>query len=213
MGRQNPVAHYHTDLLQANNLAANTNSTEDCAFLLNAVTAWLMSAGAVPSSHRFINAYDDTVALMWGQLLPVRCDWQRNLTPPYTAGVITLCVDGDPDRLPPQLGGGTLPSQLCDVWTEGPDDAADATTDYFADEFDLRVGGLTAMIRSTTAPANFSNGMTEEEFYVKVIYNGGHFIALVYVPLHDQLLVTVRELLTPLLSLHLFIFQDKPTFS
>jgi hypothetical protein len=212
MGRQNPVADYHTDLLQANNLAANTSSTEDCAFLLNAVTAWLMSSGSVPSSHRFTNEYDDTVYLMWGQVLPIRCPWQ-NITQNVTQqdnGVITLCPDGE-NRLPTQFGGTYLPSRLCDVWSEGPDDVADATTEFFADEFDLRVGGLSEMIRKTTAPANFGDGMTEAEFYVKVIYNGGHFISLVYVPLHDQSFFAVRELLTPLLlSISLLLKTNRP---
>jgi hypothetical protein len=202
MGRQNPVAEYHTDLLQANNLAANTNSKEDCDFLFNAVTAWLRSSGSVPSSHEFNNEYDDATFVMFGQLKPVRCDWQG---PKDFEGIITVC--------PPEAN---LPDSICDVWSSVPDDVNDATTDFYADEFDLRVGGLESMVRKETALAEFGGngtGFTEEEFYVKVIYNGSHFISLVYVPLHDQLLSTVRELLTPLLSLQFFLSQVKPTFS
>jgi hypothetical protein len=172
MGRQNPVAYYHTDLLQAYNLAANTTDDLDCAFLENAVTAWIRSTGSVPSSHRFTDEYDDTAFLVWGQLLPVRCDWQRD------DGVITTCPTNDNPE-------DDLPDRLCDVWdTSKPHDVDGASTQLFADEFDLRVGGFRHFVRNTTAPADFGNGTTDEHFYVDVIFNGGHYISLVYVPRH-----------------------------
>jgi hypothetical protein len=185
IGRQNPVAYHSTDLLQAYNLAANT--TEDCGFLENAVIAWLKSTGSVPNSHQFTDEYDDNAFLVYGRLLPVRCDWQRehgglekehdDLEREYD-GVISVCAN-DTD-LPP-----LLPPQLCDVWKGSqPKDVADATTKHFADEFDLREGGFRKFVRNATAPADFNNTNTEAEFYVEVIFNGGHYISLVYVPRH-----------------------------
>jgi hypothetical protein len=165
------VAQDHTSLLQAYNVAANT--TEDCDFLYNAVNAWLRSSASVPTSHRFTDEYDDTAFLIWGKLLPVRCsDWQQ------PDGVITVCPVEDDQ-----------PLQLCNVWNvSNRDDVADPTIEMFADAFNLRVGGFRTFARNTTAPADFGNGSTEEEFYVKVIYNGGHYISLVYVSLYDRLL-------------------------
>jgi hypothetical protein len=168
IGRQNPVGYYSTDLLQAYNLAANT--TEDCAFLENAVNAWLRSTGSVPASHRLTDEYDDTVFLVWGRLLPYRCpDWQEE------DGVISVCPSGT-----------DLPLKLCEVWNASkPDDVADATTKFFADEFDLREGGFRKFVRNATAPIDFANNTnTEGEFSVEVIFNGGHYISLVYVPRH-----------------------------
>lgn len=173
MGRQNPFDYHQTDLLQAYNLAANT--TEDCDFLENAVNAWLRSRGSIPSSHIFLDEYEDTAFLVFGQLLPYRCDWQQ------PDGVISICPTED------ALG---LPLQLCDAWKSSkPDDVADATTKYFADEFNLRVGGFKKFVRNTTAPVDFVNSTnTEEQFIVEAIYNRGHYVSLVYVLLPTQLL-------------------------
>jgi hypothetical protein len=169
MGRQNPVSYHSTDLLQAYNLAANT--TEDCAFLENAVNAWLKSSGSVPASHQFTDEYDDTAFLIWGRLLPYRCDWQE------LDGVISVCPSGTEDG---------LPLQVCDVWKASkPDDFADATKERFADEFNLRVGGFRKFVRNMTAPVDFVNSTkTEDQFYVEVIFSGGHYISLVYVLRH-----------------------------
>jgi hypothetical protein len=197
MGRRNPVGFHSTDLLQAYNLAANT--TEDCAFLENAVNAWLRTTGGVPSSHKFTDEYDDTAFLVWGRLLPYRCpDWQEE------DGVISVCRNAN----------ANLPPQLCDVWNAWKPDVADATTKLFADEFDLREGGFREFVRNTTAPIDFENNTnTEGEFFVEVIFNGGHYISLVYVA--RQFMINyfsiVRELLTPLL--YLYLSPDKPTFS
>jgi hypothetical protein len=167
MGRQNPVAYHSTDLLQAYNLAANT--TEDCAFLENAVNAWLRSSGTVPASHQFMDEYDDTAFLIWGRLLPSRCNWQAE------DGVFSVCATGTGDGL-----------AVCDVWRESkPPNATYATKEFFADEFSLRVGGFRKLIRNVTAPADFDNRTnTEEEFYVEVIFSEGQYISLVYVPRH-----------------------------
>jgi hypothetical protein len=164
MGRQNPVSYHSTDLLQAYNLAANT--TEDCAFLENAVNAWLKSSGSVPASHQFTDEYDDTAFLIWGRLLPSRCPWQE------PDGVISVCPNG------PEENG--LP---CDVWRASqPDNFTDATKKLFADEFNLRVGGFTTFVRNMTAPVDFDDRTnTEEQFYVELIFSGGHYISLVYV--------------------------------
>ena len=162
------MAFHSTDLLQAYNLAANT--TEDCAFLENAVNAWIRSTGGVPISHQFTDEYDDTAFLVWGRLLPYRCpDWQEK------DGVISVCPNG-----------ADLPLQLCDVWKASkPDDVAGATPKIFAHEFDLREGGFRKFVRNTTASLDFVNGtITEEQFFVEVIFNGGHYISLVYVPRH-----------------------------
>jgi hypothetical protein len=167
MGRQNSVSYHSTDLLQAYNLAANT--TEDCAFLENAVNAWLRSTGTVPASHQFMDEYNDTAYLIWGQLLPSRCDWQEE------DGVFSVCPTGTKDGL-----------AVCDVWRETrPPNATYATKEFFAEEFSLRPGGFRKLIRNMTAPVDFDDRTnTEEEFYVEVIFSGGHYISLVYVPRH-----------------------------
>lgn len=146
-------------MLQAYNLAAPTNNSYDCDFLENAVGAWL-KLGGVKSSTQFHDEYDDTPYLVWAQLLPSRCDWQE------TDGVITICDGSNSD----------LDSSTCNAWNESkPENVTSATTDYFADIFGLRVGGFQKIEMTGT----------DENFYVKVIYNAGYAIALSYVPLQD----------------------------
>jgi hypothetical protein len=80
---QNLNSYSMVDLLQAHNLEAPTNSTDDCAYLENAVNSWLKMA-AIPHAASPLQNTEDTYVL-WAQLLPVRCDFQRD------DGVITFC--------------------------------------------------------------------------------------------------------------------------
>jgi hypothetical protein len=167
IGRENPVAADLTTLLEANNLAANTNTSEDCDYLRNAVFAWLKTATSLtPDSLDFER--DDpagSLFVIWAQLLPSRCPWQQ------LDGVITVCPEGLLN-----------PPGYCAVWDESrPVDAESATLQYFADELDLRVGGLRQFVSNETAPADFGrnfSGSTEQQFYIKAIFNENHSIYL-----------------------------------
>lgn len=163
-GKTNEVAYDQTGLLQSNNLAANT--TEDCAFLGNAVAAWLKTSVSLSSTNGFIQEDRDQTFIIWAQLLPYRCpQWQRE------DGVITVCPEEvDFDQV-----------AFCETWNETrPLDPNLATPQHFADELGLRVGGFREFVLDETAPADFSffndNGPTAQ-FTVTAIYNENHTIA------------------------------------
>jgi len=100
----NPIGPFTMDLLQANNLAANSNSTEDCGYLKNAVDSWLKSVANTQTSFIFESAHDD-MFVIWAQLLPIRCDWQEG-----TQGVITSCIGGNFTSDPT--------AEICTVWDD-----------------------------------------------------------------------------------------------
>lgn len=79
---RNPVSRNQVQLLQANNVASNT--TDDCEYLFNAVQSWVYSAMTIQTNSKVIGDAGD-IHLLWAQLLPVRCIWQRN------NGVISAC--------------------------------------------------------------------------------------------------------------------------
>lgn len=170
LGQQNNVAWENTKLLEANNIVSNT--TNECQFLQQSVSAWLRTSAKVHVSYGLIRDEEDLIYAVWGQLLPVRCEWQRS------DGVITTC----PEEL--------SELDICQQWSDtgvrndtSPDDTGWATVDYFADALGVRGGGLRDFQLNTTASADFGDGLTEVPYYVKVIYNQNHTVALTYVHL------------------------------
>lgn len=163
--------HYATNtakLLQANNLAANT--TEDCDYLLNAVYSWLAGATLEVSQEGWHFAYQhDDVFVLWAQLLPVRCPWQRVDGSVPISGVITVCpraVYADYE-------------EICSFWNStAPLLPSEATTDYFAAELGTRAGGLLDLSYSEVAPADFNDGLSDAVFSVRVIASENHTLSM-----------------------------------
>lgn len=167
---QNVVAPEQVALLQANNLIANT--TDDCDFLFNAVSAWLRSMAEVYTAYRFYESTAENMFVLWAQVLPVRCDWQLE------DGIITQCGPGYETRLTCQRWQTT--------WPNGSDPST-ATSSYFAEQLGLRIGGVTEFEEIQYSSASFGFGSQSAPnqsltaFEVKAIFNEGHTIAFVYV--------------------------------
>jgi len=89
-----------TKLLQANNIAANTNTTENCEYLEKAVSSWLDGAVFTEAGGSSFNAGRPNTPLLWAQLLPVRCSWQSQ------DGVITQCDNSSSTMI-----------SACEIWT------------------------------------------------------------------------------------------------
>lgn len=158
LSQQNKVSYKMVDLLQAHNLAAPSGSDEDCAYLRSSVESWVhMAAKAQPAS---LFEVEDTY-ILWAQILPVRCDFQRD------DGVITFCDDQAEVSLHSATPG------TCMVWDDhGPASPDDASPDYFAEQFSLRVEGI-RKISQETVLRNLSR------YETNVIYNDNPTVALV----------------------------------
>ena len=155
LSQQNLVSYKMVDLLQAQNLAAPSSSEDDCSYLKTSVQSWLRMATTPQPQTRFANVEDTFV--LWAQVLPVRCDFQRE------DGVITFCSsqeDADIQELPS--------SSACTVWDDNsPATPEDATEDYFAEQLSLRSEG----IRQIT--------LQDDGYTASVIYNYNPSVALV----------------------------------
>lgn len=140
------------ELLQSNNLSAPANSVSDCAYLEDAIGAWVKATAYVQRSAPSGSDFTD-LSLLWVKLLPVRCPFQQG-----TEGVITssFCRDN--------LNAGT--KEVCSVWG-----GANATSneEYFARRLNLRVGEI--VMRSAS---NQANGI---EYYVSAMFNERHTVA------------------------------------
>lgn len=167
----NTVASEQVAHLQALNVLSN--STDDCDFLLNAVVNWLRS-GASVHLDRFdwLSSSGHGLFLVWAQLLPVRCDWQR------PDGIITDCRV---DERSPTAG------VHCRVWADtwpgvdentNTDDVAMATPNFFADLLGLRPGGLQEHDEMALALNDFNATSSVSTFEVRGIFNESHTIAL-----------------------------------
>jgi len=111
---------------------------------------------SVHTSFKYYDEALDDVYLLWAQLLPYRCSWQR------PDGVITAC---------------DVDVQACRIWNSSiPQKASMATPDHFARLLKIREGGISEFSFNTTAAASFFVGQTEAAFYVKAIYNENHAI-------------------------------------
>ncbi|KAL7581050.1 hypothetical protein ACA910_005853 [Epithemia clementina (nom. ined.)] len=137
------------DLLAANNVAANT--TDQCDYLYNAVVSWLGSNTREASDQRKIMGAEISSPVIWAQLLPVRCGWQRS------DGVITDC----------SLYGMSNSTGACVTWAVGPTNPDDATRDYFADTLGLRVGELQE--HESSQESDFQSVGNETMYSVKSI--------------------------------------------
>lgn len=159
---RNPVSRTQLHLLQGNNLVSN--STEDCAYLFNAVQSWLYGSARIQTFYELIDDNGRDPHLLWAQLLPVRCVWQRN------NGVITTC---DTFRV------STTVDSICDYWDSIDDRVTtDPSKEYFADSLGTRPGGILDVSIKSVALTNFNNSETLSEFYVRAFYNEAHPIAL-----------------------------------
>jgi class 3 adenylate cyclase len=129
------------DLLQANNLAAWSKSTEDCAYLHEAVASWLKVASAKQADYQYLLASSDRHHLLWGQLLPVRCpEWQTD------DGVFASC------DVEYRASNG---KRHCGTWGN-PASPEEATPIYFATELDLRPGALQEFSSTATLDVDSS---------------------------------------------------------
>jgi hypothetical protein len=156
---RNPVARNQVLLLQSNNLASN--STGDCDFLFFAVQSWLNSAGIARASFGVV--VQRSYQVQWAQLLPIRCDWQRQ------DGVITVCGYERPTAL----------NSACDYWENTiTEDSNDATSEHFAYFIDARPDGIVEITNQTLAAADFVDGRTEALFVVRAFFDESYVIAL-----------------------------------
>lgn len=155
LSEQNLVSYNMVDLLQAQNLAAPSSSEEDCSYLKRSVQSWLRMATTPQPASRFANVEDTFV--LWAQVLPVRCDFQRE------DGVITFCSDqGNAIIQEPRS------SNACAVWDDNsPPTPEDATEDYFAQELSLRSEGIRQI------------SLQNDTYSTSVIYNYNPSVALV----------------------------------
>lgn len=157
---QNATSYRMVDLLQAHNLAAPTNSSEDCSYLAASVRSWL-NVAAVPQPPSMLQNTEDTYVL-WAQLLPVRCEWQMD------DGIITSC---DNQKFGESLEGAAYGA--CAVWDEySPPLEVDSMRKYFARSLNLRFEGLRRIDRgvSTGELAGFAS---------RVLYNDNPTVSLV----------------------------------
>lgn len=135
-----------------------------CDFLEDTINAWL---GLGANVQNRVPHYNVTQFVLWAQLLPKRCDFQR------PDGVITVC---DESR-------NSFPNASCDIWNGGLD-PNDATPAYFANSLGIRVGGISdyAVAQSETLTialdGNFSS-YPNETFSVRLLVNENHAIAFV----------------------------------
>jgi hypothetical protein len=147
-------------MLAENN--ALSNSTADCDYLRNAVSAWV-EATSQPTTDYKISAQGkayETPVLLWAQVLPVRCDWQQ------VSGVVTAC--------PVSL----LNVSQCQFWAKSsPLDPSIASPEYFANLIGSRVLGIIYYTRlSKNIPVDFGLGVAD--FQVKVIMDQGDAISI-----------------------------------
>jgi hypothetical protein len=153
----NVVAYKMVDLLQAHNVAAPTNSSDDCEYLKISVTSWLQMA-TVPQPSLFVGKMEDTYVL-WAQLLPVRCAFQRE------DGVITSCEGQD-------LEIHWEDAEACAVWDDSrPPSPNDATASYFAEALNVRSEGIQRVDRHVS----WSDTSTYD---TRVIYNQNPSVSL-----------------------------------
>lgn len=138
-------------LLQANNLISN--STSDCDYLQDAVYAWLLGTASEDHDYALLGSRKVLdVFVLWAQLLPVRCDWQRD------DGIITWCSACEGDAC-----------SQCTFWNETLVPPDQATPDYFAEVLGVRVGGILEFELDATAPMSIFGQVSDQLYTVKII--------------------------------------------
>lgn len=147
------------------NLAAN--STNDCDFLQQAASSWLSSVAIIGDNYVKTKNYEpvEDVYVIWAQIRPVRCDWQRN------DGVITNC-----DLFAEQKPGLAV---ACNFWSSSarvsPDDVSQ---NDLADEIGIRTGEALDLKKSSWGLSDFDGSNEETTFYVRSIFNESHAVSL-----------------------------------
>eukprot|EP00957_Ditylum_brightwellii_P094305 7180317-Ditylum_brightwellii.AAC.1 len=108
------------DLLQGNNVDLRSNNTDTCEQLQLTIESWLRGAFSID----FYNNRKTDSYVLWGQLLPVRCDFQSE------NGVFTVCPTEDRKDFFPD-------SELliCEISESAP---LNNTLSFLADELHLR---------------------------------------------------------------------------
>lgn len=149
----------------AYNLAAN--STDDCDFLQQAVSSWLSSVGIVNDNYVKTENYRlvEDVYVLWAEVHPVRCDWQRS------DGAITNC----------DLYAGEIPglSIACDFWNYSTHDSPDDISDNFlAKKIGIRTGEALDLDKSVWSLSDFDGTGGETSFYVRTVFNESHAVSL-----------------------------------
>jgi len=163
---QNIAAQNFVGLLQQNNLMLSEANVTSCDFLEDTIQAWLDVGANVQNK---VPQYNVTQFVLWAQLLPVRCDFQR------PDGVITFCANDT---------AYTYPRESCILWEAAPPDPSNATSAYFADFLGIRIGGITEYTESETetltiaVDGNFS-AYPNETFSVRLLANENHAVAFV----------------------------------
>lgn len=129
---QNFVNDELTDLLHENNIANFV--VDDCDYLKDFVQSFLLTADAMQPDSKLLST---NTYMLWARILPVRCPFQSS------DGVITICNSTEDFN--------TFDS--CELWNESarvhegiPVDL-DNLTSYFADELDIRAGGIRQVTR------------------------------------------------------------------
>mmetsp|Transcript_29188 Transcript_29188/g.43400 ORF Transcript_29188/g.43400 Transcript_29188/m.43400 type:complete len:148 (-) Transcript_29188:1592-2035(-) len=121
-GFSNNSLYHLVDLPQGNNLNLKSNDTDTCDQLQLTIEGWLRGTLSVQYlSDRASDAY-----VLWGQLLPVRCDFQRE------DGVFTACPENGREEFftEAQL-------RLCNISGSA---LLEGTVEYLAEELSLRPG-------------------------------------------------------------------------
>ena len=160
---QNFVNGELTDLLQGNNIA--NSEDEDCDYMKDFVKSWLFTADSIQPNSGLLNT---NTYLLWARILPYRCpEFQR------PDGVITMCSSST----------AMMSMESCQLWKEServhkdiPVDL-DNLTNYFANELDIRVGG----IRQVTRCAPNQTNPDVCDFQTEVLFNDNFTVSFTYV--------------------------------
>ena len=152
-GKSNKYPFNQVELLQANNVAAN--ETDLCDYLEDAVSSWLKGTSTEQNDYTLTRSRKQNpgVFVLWAQLLPVRCEWQR------ADGVITWCPASVADDY-----------SVCSFWNRTmPNSTSQATPEYFADALGVRVGGIIEFLWTKNAYGNFNASDSNQTYQVQVL--------------------------------------------
>jgi hypothetical protein len=175
--QQNLVATELVELLQANNLAAPAQ--DDCDYLESAVKSWI-NVAVRPQPASLVSSHEDTFVL-WAQLLPVRCDFQK------PDGVITFC-EGNDSLL-------NSDEEACIVWDAHAPDLSELNAtcwgepssekcleedleEYFANALNIRVGGIRSIRPRAGYLVPYSDLAEFTDYDVTVVYNENPTVSL-----------------------------------
>ena len=102
------------EYLQASNLAINGTDDESCAFFEETVVHWV-------ASYLFEtnNGGSDTKSLLFLEIQPVRCDWQRGPEGGETDGTLLSSFCGNSNMMAKcvNLHSEELCQKLCESWS------------------------------------------------------------------------------------------------